>query len=227
MMEEFLQRFAATLPDATGAALLVATVAGILASAVCPCTVPVGIGVATAAGGSEVQERRSGMLIALAFFSGIVVSLTILGALAGQLGSLLTESFGRYWALGMAAFSLAAAIVAFSGPRLKVQPLADLRRPGIAGAFAYGFVFSLGTSAAPLLVLLTISAAQARAEYGFILTFAFGVGRGLPFLIVGLFAGLLMRFAALSRWRRPLQIASGCALLFVAAYYARAFTTLL
>jgi cytochrome c-type biogenesis protein len=227
MMEDFLRQFGATLPDASGAALLVAIIAGVLASAVCPCTVPVGIGVATAAGGSEVQERRSGILIAVAFFSGIVLSLTMLGALAGELGSLLTESFGRYWALGMAALSLAAAIVAFSGPRMKVQRLADLRRPGIAGAVAYGFVFSLGTSAAPLLLLLTISAAQARAEYGFILAFAFGVGRGLPFLIVGLCAGLLMRFAALSRWRRVLQITSGCALLFVAAYYARAFTTLL
>lgn len=64
-------------------------------------------------------------------------------------------------------------------------------------------------------------------EYGLLLALAFGVGRGLPFLLVGLFAGLLMRFAALSRWRRPLQIVSGCALLTVAVYYARALTMLL
>jgi cytochrome c-type biogenesis protein len=91
----------------------------------------------------------------------------------------------------------------------------------------YGFIFSLGTSAAPLLVLLTVSAAQARAEYGLLLAFAFGIGRGLPFLIVGLFAGLIMRFASLARWRRPLQIVSGAALLTVAGYYVRAFATLL
>jgi cytochrome c-type biogenesis protein len=204
----------------------VAIVAGVLASAVCPCTLPVGIGVATAAGGTESQERRSGLLVALAFFLGIVVNLTLLGAVAGRLGAILTESFGRYWALGMAVFSLVAALVAFWGPRVKVQRLADLRRPGISGAFVYGFIFSLGTSA-PLLVLLTVSAAQARAEYGLLLAFAFGVGRGLPFLIVGLFAGLIMRFAALARWRRPLQVVSGCALLTVAVYYVRAFATLL
>lgn len=227
MMEDFLHRFGTSLPDAGVAAFLVAIVAGVLASAVCPCTVPVGIGVATAAGGTEIQDRRSGMLIAVAFFTGIVVSLTILGAVAGRLGSFLTESFGRYWAGAMAAFSLAAAIVAFTGPRLKVQRLADLRRPGLVGAFTYGFIFSLGTSAAPLLLLLTVAAARAHAEYGLLLAFAFGIGRGLPFLIVGLSAGLLMRFAALSRWRRPLQIVSGCALLVVAGYYARAFTTLL
>jgi len=127
----------------------------------------------------------------------------------------------------MAAFSLVAAVVAFWGPCVKVQRLADLRRPGISGAFVYGFIFSLGTSAAPLLVLLTVSAAQARAEYGLLLAFAFGLGRGLPFLIVGLFAGLIMRLASLARWRRPLQIVSGGALLTVAVYYVRAFATLL
>jgi len=227
MMEDFLRQFAASLPNASTAALLVAIVAGVLASAVCPCTVPVGIGVATAAGGIETQERRGGIFIALAFFAGIVLNLTILGALAGRLGALLTESFGRYWALGMATVSFVAALVAFWGPRLRVQRLADLRQPGISGAFFYGFIFSLGTSAAPLLFLLTVAAAQSRAEYGLVLALAFGIGRGLPFLIVGLFAGLLMRFAALSRWRRPLQVVSGTALLTVALYYVRAFTNLL
>lgn len=227
ILQNFLDQFGSTLPQAGGAALLIAVVAGVLASAVCPCTVPVGIGIATVAGGTETQERRGGMLIAIAFFAGIVANLTMLGALAGQLGAFLSESFGRYWALGMAAASLAAAIGAFWGPRLKVQRLTDLRRPGTSGAFVYGFIFSLGTSAAPLLLLLTLSAARARAEYGLLLAFAFGVGRGLPFLIVGLFAGLLMRFAALSRWRSALQVVSGGALLFVSVYYARAFVTLL
>lgn len=227
MMEDFLRQFATSLPNAGAAGLLIAIVAGVLASAVCPCTVPVGIGVATAAGGTESQERRGGIFIALAFFTGIVLNLTILGALAGQLGALLTESFGRYWALSMATASFVAALVAFWGPRLRVQRLADLRRPGISGAFFYGFIFSLGTSAAPLLFLLTAAAAQGRTDYGLVLALAFGIGRGLPFLIVGLFAGLLMRFAALSRWRRPLQVVSGAALLTVAVYYVRAFSQLL
>ncbi len=50
ILQDFLDRFGAALPHASGTALLVAIVAGVLASAVCPCTVPVGIGVATAAG---------------------------------------------------------------------------------------------------------------------------------------------------------------------------------
>ena len=227
ILQNFLETFGAGLAHAGGAALLVAVIAGILASAVCPCTLPVGIGVASASGGVHRGDRRGGLFIALAFFFGIVVNLTLLGAAAGRLGAILTESFGRYWTFAMATMSVIAALVAFWGPRVDVERLADLRRPGISGAFIYGFIFSLGTSAAPLLVLLTVSAAHARAEYGLLLAFAFGVGRGLPFLIVGVSAGLLMQAAALSRWRRPLQIVSGCALLIVAVYYVRAFATLL
>lgn len=227
MLDEFLQRFASSLPDGSVWAVLVAIVAGVVASAVCPCTVPVGLGVAGVVGSSAKDNRRAGFLIALAFFAGIVANLTLLGSVAGHLGAVLTESFGRYWALGMAMVSLIAAVAAFRGPRLSVQKLASLRGTGLAGTFLYGFIFSLGTSAAPLLLLLTVAAAQGRPEYGFLLALAFGIGRGLPFLLAGLFAGVLMRFTRLGSWRGVIQIASGCALLFVSVYYARAFVALL
>jgi cytochrome c-type biogenesis protein len=95
------------------------------------------------------------------------------------------------------------------------------------GAFGYGFVFSLGTSAAPLLLVLTVAAASGKAQSALYLAFGFGLGRGLPFLLVGLFAGAVMRLARLGLWRRAIEVASGCVLLFVAIYYARAFMVLL
>ena len=226
-LEQFLRNFGSDLPEGSLLGIGVALVAGIVASAVCPCTLPVGIGVAGVAGASESESRRSGFWIAAAFFAGIVANLTLLGALAGRLGAVLTESFGRYWALSMAVVSLVAAIAAFYGPRLKVDRLAALRRPGLAGAFGYGFIFSLGTSAAPLLVLLAVAAAQAQPLYGLLLAFAFGLGRGLPFLLVGVFAGAVMRLARMTAWRRAVQVLSGSALLFVSFYYVRAFVALL
>jgi cytochrome c-type biogenesis protein len=75
--------------------------------------------------------------------------------------------------------------------------------------------------------LLTVAAAQARPANGLLLALAFGVGRALPFLLVGVFAGAVMRFAALASWRRTIELASGVALLFVGIYYARVFTALL
>ena len=222
-LEGFLEQTGAALPHGSAWMLGISVIGGVLASAVCPCTLPVGLGVAGAAGASETQSRRGGLIIALAFFAGIIANLTILGAFAASLGGILTEAFGRYWTLGMAGFSLAAAALAFWGPRLRQSQLAALRKPGVTGAFVYGFVFSLGTSAAPLLVLLTVAASQGGTLHGLLLSFAFGVGRGLPFLLVGVFAGAVMRLARIGAWRQTIQYVSGTALLLVSFYYARAF----
>jgi cytochrome c-type biogenesis protein len=222
-LRHFLESFATTLGEHSPIAIGIAIAAGVLASAVCPCTLPVGIGVASVAGAEEGASRRSGAAFALSFFGGIVVNLTILGALAGKLGSLATERFGRDWTIVMAIASLAAAIVAFAGPRLGFEKLVRFRRPGTIGSFVYGFVFSLGTSVAPLLVLLTVSAAKGSMIFGLLLALAFGIGRGLPFLIVGLFASALVRFARLGSRQRMIQLASGAALVVVSAYYVHAF----
>ena len=224
-LEEFLRHF-----SSFGGPLflfVILPLAGVVASAVCPCTIPVGIGIAGMAGTSEAQKRRDGVRIAAGFFLGIVANLAILGALSGSLGAILGERFGQYWALTMAIASLIAAAIAFRGPQFDIDKLAGIRRPGVLGAFAYGFIFSLGTSAAPLLLVLTIAAAHRTAAYGLLLSVAFGVGRGLPFLVIGLFAGTMARFVRMQRWRRMIQVLSGTALVFVSGYYGWVFASLL
>lgn len=108
-----------------------------------------------------------------------------------------------------------------------IRQLTAWRHAGLAGALGYGFVFSLGTSVAPLLLLLTISAAQGRTDVGVHHAFAFGVGRALPFLVLALVASALTRFTRFQSWRRPLEIVSGCGLLLVSGYYGYAFIGLL
>ncbi len=233
--DQLLQQFESSLSQASLLGFAVAALAGVLASAVCPCTLPVGLGVASVSSasrsgldeGSGTGVRVHGAWIAVSFFAGIVTAMALLATMADRLGLFLTESFGRYWTLGMAVLSLVAAVLAFWGPRLKVDQLAALRQPGVAGAFGYGLVFSFGTSVAPLLLLLTVAAAQSRPGYGLGLGLAFGLGRGLPFLLVGLFAGAVAHLTRLSAWRRGLQIISGGVLLLLSGYFARAFLALL
>jgi len=222
-LEQFLQPLAG---QGTLAALGLTFLGGIVASGVCPCTVPMGLGVAGLAGASEARSRHGGLQVASAFFAGIVVSLAALGALTGRLGALATEAFGRNWALAMAAASLGAAVIAFWWPRVKIETLTAWRRPGMLGAFGYGLVFSLGTSVAPLLLLLTIAAAQAP-QHALLLAFVFGLGRGFPFLLAGVAGSALTGWTRLGVWSRPIQIASGVALLMVAAYYVDVFVQLL
>lgn len=225
-LESFLENFEGDLSEASLLSFGLAFLAGIVSSGVCPCTLPVGLGIAGISGSNSEKKSSYGFLIAAGFFAGIVLSLTILGALAGRFGVLLSEAFGRYWALAMIFVSIFAAILAFYGPRLKVTRLAAMRKPGVGGAFIYGFIFSLGTSAAPLLLLLSVAAATANPYFGLMLALFFGLGRGLPFLLVGLFAGAISRLAQLTWLRRTIQILSGSALLFVAFYFGKLYLDL-
>jgi cytochrome c-type biogenesis protein len=70
---------------------------------------------------------------------------------------------------------------------------------------------------------LSVAAAQGNVFYGFLLALAFGVGRGIPFLVAGLFGGAITALAKLSWLRKMIQILSGCALLFVCYYYLRVY----
>lgn len=127
----------------------------------------------------------------------------------------------------MAIISAMAAAIAFYGPYLRVTQLEALRRPGIGGSFLYGVLFTLGTSAAPLLLVLSIAAAKGNVIFGLFLALAFGLGRGLPFLIAGLLlGGLIKSLAKLSWLRKSIQVISGFALLFVCGYYIRIYLIL-
>ena len=226
-LEQFLQPLSAGLSHSSLATVAITFVGGIVASAVCPCTVPMGLGVVGLAGASQVRARYGGLQVSTAFFAGIVISLTALGDAAGRLGALATESFGRNWALGMAILSLLAAALALWWPRMPTERLVGWRRPGVVGSFGYGVVFSLGTSVAPFLLLLTIAAAEGRPEIGLMLAFIFGLGRGLPFLLAGMAGSILTGFTRLGLWSRTVQFVSAAALLAVSVYYANVFVELL
>lgn len=223
-LEEFLQPAASGMTPAT---LAVTFLGGILASALCPCTLPAGLGVAGLAGVSENRHRHGGVQVAAAFFAAVVLSLTLLGAFAGQIGALATEAFGRAWAGIMAVLSLAAAVVAWRWPRMKYPTLTAWRRPGVLGTFGYGLVFSIGTSVAPLLVLLAVTAGQGDARYGVLLAFIFGLGRGLPFLVAGVAGSALVAWTRIGSWTRAIQVASSAALLALGIYYGNVFVALL
>ena len=226
-LEQFLQPLSAGLAHSPLTALGITFIGGIVSSAVCPCTVPMGLGVAGLAGASQVRARYGGLQISAAFFGGMVLSLTALGGVAGRLGALATESFGRNWALGMAILSLLAAALALWWPRISIDRLTAWQRPGVLGTFGYGVVFSLGTSVAPFLLLLAIAAAEGRAEVGMLLAFIFGLGRGLPFWLAGIAGGLITGFTRVGLWSRTIQVASAAALLFVSVYYVNVFVELL
>lgn len=171
------------------------------------------------------------MLLSFSFFCGLVFSLVILGIAAAYLGRLLTR-WNVAFAVGTAIFSLVAGLAAIFGPTLRryIPDPEISQRGGIIGAFFYGLSYSLATvttSAGPLLLLLTIAAAIGRPTYGAVLSLSYAIGRGLPFLLLGLFAGRVAGWLArLGRVRRTAEVVSGVALVSLAIYFLRLAQTL-
>lgn len=179
----------------------------------------------------EGKRRWRGVLLSLAFFAGITLSLVALGVAASFAGRL----FARWnWAFAIAGavFSLAAGLAAVFGSTLRrYVPDPEIRkRGGLTGAFVYGCLYSLATittSAGPLLLLLTVALAIGRPWYGAVLSFTYAVGRGLPFLLLGLFAGTVGAWLArIGRMRRIAEVTSGVALIGLAIYFFRLSQTL-
>jgi cytochrome c-type biogenesis protein len=112
------------------------------------------------------------------------------------------------------------------GPQIRrrISAPAIHQRSGVGGAFLYGLGYTLATvttGAGPLLLVLTVAAAVGRPAYGAALSFAYGIGRGLPFLLLGIFAGAIGAWLSrVERWRRDAEIISGLALLVIAGYFA-------
>lgn len=166
------------------------------------------------------------MLLSLAFFLGVVLSLLVLGTVAAYLGRVLA-GFSAAFALGTAAFSLFAGLAAIFGPLLRrhVPDPEIAQRGGIAGAFVYGLGYSIATittAVGPLFLLLTVAAAIGRPVYGAALSLSYAIGRGLPFLLLGLFAGTVGAWLARVAWaQRFAEVVSGSALIILAVYFAR------
>ncbi len=226
IVEEFLKTYAEVLLHGSWLVVGIALVAGLLSSAICPFTLPVGLGIVGVVGTAESRICGTGFPIAMAFFAGLVLSLTALGALAGVLGFVATQAIGQWWMLIMAALAFVAALAVLAGPSVRLHDVTVLRRPGLLGAFVYGLVFSLGTPAVSLLLVLTVAAAEHQPAYGALLALGYGVGRGLPFLLLGLFSGVAMRLRCQPSWSRAVQVTTGSLLLVITGYYLWIFLRL-
>ena len=232
---DFIERLSASVAQYPLVALGVAIAGGIFSTSACPCTIPAGIGIvsyvgthddAAPMGAAPAWRHRRGVLLSIAFFLGLVLALGILGTVAAVIGRLLTR-WDEAFALGAAAVTGVAGIATLFGPviRRRVPNPAVRQRRGVVGAFVYGILYSVATvtsSAGPLLLLLTVATALGQPAYGAGLSVAFGVGRGLPFLALGLFAGQVGKWLErFDRVRRPVELFSGLALLALAIYFVR------
>ncbi len=129
--------------------------------------------------------------------------------------------------MGAAALTFTAGLASLFAPvlRRRVANPEVRQRRGLAGALAYGILYSVATittSAGPLVLLLSVAAAMGRPVYGAAISVGYGVGRGIPFLVLGLLAGRFSSWIGrIERGRRTMEVVSGLALLVLALYFLR------
>ncbi|MCL4078121.1 sulfite exporter TauE/SafE family protein [Coriobacteriia bacterium Es71-Z0120] len=213
------------------AAFAVAFVGGLVAG-FGPCILPMvpavfGYITGTVASGERDARPAAGRALVLvaAFVFGMSMVFASIGVVAGALG--------RAIVIGQWAYFAAAAVCLVLGlhmlgivqlPVDRLNALLPVRRPerrGLAGSFLFGMLFGLVASpcATPILAAIaTIAAAGRDAVRGGALLFVYGLGKGVPLVLLGVASGSMAVMKRLGRGADTLAKVGGAGLLFAAAY---------
>jgi cytochrome c-type biogenesis protein len=180
----------ATMATPTNTSLVVMAVPAFLAgllSFLSPCTLPI---LPAYFAFTFQANRKSIVLMSVAFFLGLATTMTILGAISTSLGQLVASSrdtlmfWGGLVVIGFGIMSLLGK--GFAGPQVQERPVAS-----VAGSYLYGATFALGWTAClgPILgSLFMLLAAQGVAiVQGAILSFIYALGLGMPLILLATF----------------------------------------
>jgi thiol:disulfide interchange protein DsbD len=202
---------------------LTAFVGGLL---VCltPCVYPMIAITVSVFGARQSRSRLQAMGLSTAFVLGIAAMFTPLGVVAGYTGSLFGSVLSNPWVVGFIALVFLAMAASMFGAFEFVLPaslnnkMAQLGGIGYTGAFLIGLVSGLiaAPCTGPVLtgILLWIGKTKS-ASLGAAALFAFSLGLGLPFWLVGTFAVSLPKGG---RWMVATKSIFGI-ILAVAAFY--------
>jgi len=184
-------------------------------------------GMVTRDSGSErpraVLARALGL--SAVFVVGMSLVFATIGALAGMLGRALL--FGAWSYHVIAAVCVVIALQMLEVIRLPVDrlnALLPMKRPerrGIVGALLFGMLFGLVASpcSTPILAAIAaIAATTGSAAKGAALLFVYGLGKGVPLMLLGIASGSLGVMRRISKLAPVLTKVGGVGLLGAAAY---------
>lgn len=207
-------------------AALAAFVGGFLTS-LTPCVYPMIAVTVSVFGARQSKSKREAMLLSTVFVLGIAAMFTPLGLAAGLTGSLFGSVLSNRWVIvAIAAIFLALSasmfgLFEFVLPSKLTNRLATAGGVGFGGAFVLGLVS--GVIAAPCTgpvltgILLWIGKTQNPA-FGAAALFAFSLGLGIPFWLVGTFA---VRLPKSGSWMLGIKSFFAIVLAVVALYLVK------
>ena len=177
-------------------------------------------------GGQQDLTRSKGFWLSLFFTLGSSATFMLLGIIAATIGGLFgTESKILHWFVALVCFAIGLSLLGALKLNFDVMARLQPKRvamTGLIGAFLLGLVVGLVGSqcGTPVLVaILGIAMAKGKLAYGASLLFAYGMGRGVPIILAGTFAGVLKALPAMERWSRAMEKAAGVILIAVGLYF--------
>jgi thioredoxin:protein disulfide reductase len=197
-----------------------------LLTALTPCVYPM-IPITLAIFGAKGQSRGRAAALASSYVAGIAVLFGALGVTFGLLGKAFGAYLGNPWVVvPLALFFVAMALSMFGAFELGLpsglqERLARVGGRGFGGAFLMGLVAGLiaaPCTGPPLAGLLAYISTTRDAAYGFVLCAVYGLGVGLPFLLLAAFSMSLPRSGA---WMESVKSVFGIVLFTAALYYLK------
>lgn len=207
--------------------LLFTFLLGILMS-LTPCIypmVPITVGLLQTTASSSLWRN---FLLALSYTVGIATTFALLGLLAAAGSAHFGALLGNAWfVLILVTFLTYMALTMLGICELHVPRFMRGRDSGAAnGSFISAFIFGVisGTVASPclspgLLLLISIVATIGSKLAGFFLLFTFGIGLGMPLLIIGTFSNALQLMPKAGFWMVEVKKLFGLLLLSMCFYY--------
>ncbi len=198
MFDEFLLAVNAWMTGGSLAAYAGSFLWGLVSVLFSPChlaSIPLMVGYV--AGQGRLVEGREAARYALAFTSGLFVTIALVGVVCTLLGRMLGD-IGPYWtiAVGLVLLYVALDMLGVATCRLSGGLMAKLKVRGVSGALFMGLGYGLLSGSctfgflAPLLAVITV---QDQMLTGLGLILAFAVGHCLPIVIAGSSAALARR----------------------------------
>ena len=214
----------ARLQDISILSYLLVFVGGVVTS-IGPCNVamiPLIIGFVA---GKERAGRLESFVISCVFTLGLAITFAGLGVFAAMVGGLFGAT--RLWYYIVAAVCVVIGLHLLGAfhipvPAFFARQREKVQRKGVVGALLLGLVSGLVASqcATPVLaVILTVVMAKGAIVYGATLLFVYALGRGIPIMAAGTFAGVVKALPVFERWGERLQQGSGVVVILVGLYF--------
>ena len=211
------QTLNAALSAGNMAALPLALIGGLIAG-VNPCCLALYPAAACACGGGQEKTLKRPLGNAVAFVLGVALSIALLGSLAAYVGHIAVVAGPIRYAIAFLPILMGVHLLGWIRLPLMTP---KVFRPGLSGAFGTGLLLSLvlGPCGTPVLAsVLSYAAYKQSFLYGGILLFLYGIGDGLPLVLVGTAAGGVLKRLDCSRFGKWINPIVGSLLILLGFY---------